>query len=497
VSDYHLLSTSPAIDAGTDVGLTTDYAGNPIYGAPDIGGYEYQPPYTMGTDGIPTTADTRTYGDEKFRNKTATTSDVTADLSVTIPDADKTQWLDIGISTWDNTGLYHKAWNASTTASGLTNTVYVVGDLEANKYYNVKLDNVLGQNITGTDCTAGICKSNSSGKITFTYTGTYSDHTFDVQEGDNTVPVRSSGSPSGTLAWNTTSATLSLTTDENATCKYGTSANTAYSSIANTFTTTGATTHSASLTGLSSNTGYTYYVRCQDTVGNANSDDYLISFSLAAVPGGGSHPKWNEPPQVPIGGFNVSINNGIESTTNPFVILSLRGGPEAAEMAISNFPDFRDARQKNYATIKIWNLCWQNATLQTPFNCPAGTYTVYAKFYASWGKSSETVSNTIIYKTDQSFLSFSKYLRFLQVDSDVKLLQIFLNKDPDTKVADSGLGSPGKETTFFGSLTKAAVIKFQEKYAEDVLTPLGLAKGTGFVGKTTKAKLNELMMKQE
>jgi hypothetical protein len=129
VSDYHLLSTSPAIDAGTDVGLTTDYAGNPIYGAPDIGGYEYQPPYTMGTDGIPTTADTRTYGDEKFRNKTATTSDVTADLSVTIPDADKTQWLDIGISTWDNTGLYHKAWNASTTASGLTNTVYVVGDL--------------------------------------------------------------------------------------------------------------------------------------------------------------------------------------------------------------------------------------------------------------------------------------------------------------------------------------------------------------------------------
>ena len=43
VSDYRLQSTSPCIDAGTDVGLTEDYAGNPIYGAPDIGAYEYQP----------------------------------------------------------------------------------------------------------------------------------------------------------------------------------------------------------------------------------------------------------------------------------------------------------------------------------------------------------------------------------------------------------------------------------------------------------------------
>jgi len=40
--DFHLLSTSPCINAGTDVGLTEDYAGNPIIGAPDIGAYEYQ-----------------------------------------------------------------------------------------------------------------------------------------------------------------------------------------------------------------------------------------------------------------------------------------------------------------------------------------------------------------------------------------------------------------------------------------------------------------------
>ena len=34
-------SLSPTIDAGVDVGLTTDYAGNPILGLPDIGAYEF------------------------------------------------------------------------------------------------------------------------------------------------------------------------------------------------------------------------------------------------------------------------------------------------------------------------------------------------------------------------------------------------------------------------------------------------------------------------
>jgi hypothetical protein len=38
--DFTLQSNSPCIDAGTDVGLTTDFAGNPIVGDPDIGAFE-------------------------------------------------------------------------------------------------------------------------------------------------------------------------------------------------------------------------------------------------------------------------------------------------------------------------------------------------------------------------------------------------------------------------------------------------------------------------
>jgi hypothetical protein len=41
-----LQSSSPAINAGTPVGLTTDILGNPIVGNPDIGAYEYENPFS-------------------------------------------------------------------------------------------------------------------------------------------------------------------------------------------------------------------------------------------------------------------------------------------------------------------------------------------------------------------------------------------------------------------------------------------------------------------
>ena len=91
-------------------------------------------------------------------------------------------------------------------------------------------------------------------------------------------PVRSGGQPTGVLAPGTSQTTLSLMTDGNATCRYATTPGVSYGSMANTFSSTGTTVHSTLVTGLVNGSNYSYYVRCQDTAGNANPDDFVITF---------------------------------------------------------------------------------------------------------------------------------------------------------------------------------------------------------------------------
>ncbi len=71
-------------------------------------------------------------------------------------------------------------------------------------------------------------------------------------------------------------------------------------------------------------------------------------------------------------------------------------------------------------------------------------------------------------------------------NSNVKCLQQFLLNQGSNMYL-------GIVNGYFGPLTKAAVIKFQKKYAADILTPQGLSKGTGVVDDLTRAEINKML----
>jgi hypothetical protein len=100
---------------------------------------------------------------------------------------------------------------------------------------------------------------------------------------DTTPPSRSGALPTGRIATTTTSTILSINTNENATCKWSTTAGTAYGSMPNTFSNTGGTTSTTTISGLSSGRLYNYYIRCQDGLSNANTTDTVVTFLVNQV----------------------------------------------------------------------------------------------------------------------------------------------------------------------------------------------------------------------
>ena len=153
----------------------------------------------------------------------------------------------VNLGAEDATSPYSLVWNSATAANGSHSLTAVARDAAGNQ---------------ATSPTISVTVSNSVS--------------------DTTPPVLSNRSPSGILPSGTSIATLSLNSNENATCKYATTSGVSYASMPNTFSTTGGTSNSTTVSGLSNGTSYNYYVRCQDASGNANTGDYGITFSVAS-----------------------------------------------------------------------------------------------------------------------------------------------------------------------------------------------------------------------
>lgn len=89
---------------------------------------------------------------------------------------------------------------------------------------------------------------------------------------------------------------------------------------------------------------------------------------------------------------------------------------------------------------------------------------------------------------DISCGSFDANLYFgLRNNAEVNCLQQFL------KLQGPEIYPEGLVTGNFLTATRAAVIRFQEKYVSEILTPVGLSRGTGYIGSSTRNKLNKLL----
>jgi peptidoglycan hydrolase-like protein with peptidoglycan-binding domain len=109
------------------------------------------------------------------------------------------------------------------------------------------------------------------------------------------------------------------------------------------------------------------------------------------------------------------------------------------------------------------------------------------------GDDEEEATETVTVEGIPAGFAFSTPMAQGATGTEVQYLQILLNADPDTQVAESGVGSADNETTYYGPATAAAVVKFQNKYASEVLAPVGLTAGTGYFGNSTMAKANALL----
>ncbi len=190
------------------------------------------------------------------------------------------------------------------------------------------------------------------------------------------------------------------------------------------------------------------------------------------------------------------INNGDETTTSRTVSLKINA-TNAVEMAISNSPLFSDSTYIPFTS-----------SAKHTLSAGEGQKTVYVKLRSATGGTllvldSIQLSNVVNKKpsdivplvlttpipqnglqcTTNLVLTTPVKLGAPNNPNDVKLLEQFLNTYEGTNLPVNGI----YETADFN-----AVVKWQEKYASDILTPWGLTKGSGYVYTTSLKKIKEI-----
>lgn len=123
-SDFHLLSNSPAINAGNDVGLTSDLEGTAYVGNPDLGAYEST--YASGDVTAPSIPG-------------SVTATAQGSTSIAVDWADSTDAVQvIGYEVWRCSGVSCSDYGASALATAMVSN-YVDSAVAANTSYSYKI----------------------------------------------------------------------------------------------------------------------------------------------------------------------------------------------------------------------------------------------------------------------------------------------------------------------------------------------------------------------
>lgn len=354
------------------------------------------------------------------------------------------------------------------------------------------------------------------------FVGITASTTWSFTTADIVAPIVSNTSPSGEQRAGTTVVTLSVTTNEHATCKYSTNSGTMFGSMI-VFSTTGGTTHTTPVI-VSDGSSYLYYLLCQDESAN-ESNQTTVSFSVAAQAGGSFSPPPAPvvvvPPRLVSGSINSSVNrvyqmaissredfsgaswepyNESYQSSNTRVYVKFRspeGGvsevfvvapnrestvrPVLADVSPAQF----EGRLIRYehdpkvyiieGSVKRWIMDEQTFVAQ-------GYNWQEIQIVASHVMFDEGSPVTMLSIAKEPIYRFSRDLFVGVQGDDVKELQRYLNRQGFT-LAENGVASPGQETVYFGELTRNALIRFQQTN--------GISPAIGYFGPKTRAVVNE------
>ncbi|MGM0438928.1 MAG: InlB B-repeat-containing protein [Patescibacteria group bacterium] len=394
-------------------------------------------------------------------------------------------------------------------AGGIEMVQFTATDVDGDGSYNYELSHT-------------ISSGNPEGNFDYEIRGDNLDKIYSLEEDsgeelriDITQPQIISKSPSEDKESSIENIDLIIETNKSSSCRYSEIQTESFSEM-NEFATTGNIEHQQSIP-VESGSSYNYYFLCQDEAGNESNREE-ISFSVASKKydlnitkdGNGEGVILSNP-----AGINCGSQCRFEFTEGEKVILT------AEEDSGSNFEEWTGAcsgsddcvlnLNKSEEVIARFDIRPKTSSRSSSSQRPQRKYNqkdisnIRNELTAVQDKLeslkafingfnvnvSANLQNTES-TTNNSCLEFNKDLSKGLVDDEVKCLQEFLNRNGFT-VAESGPGSVGNETRLFGDLTERAVIRFQNNYKTEILDPIQLSEGTGFVGLQTRKKINMLI----